>query len=58
MKTFGVHNTLKRDDIKSFHILPNISIGVYRKPNKELKCIIFNFRFLNIWVYYKKEYYG
>ncbi len=55
MKTFGVHNTLKRDDIKSFHILPNISIGVYRKPNKELKCIIFNFRFLNIWVYYKKE---
>jgi len=52
MKRFGIHNTLKRNDLKSFYFLPSISIGYHRYEKRS--CMMIHFRFLNIWVYYKK----
>ena len=53
MKTFGIHNTLKRKDLKSFYFLPNISIGYY--SSNRGRCVVVHFHFLNIWIYYKKN---
>jgi len=52
MKRFGIHNTLKKKDLKSFYFLPSISLGYYRSSTG--RCLLIHFHFLNIWIYYKK----
>ena len=54
MKNFDILNTMKRKDLKSLSLLPSISIGYHRYEKRS--CMMIHFRFLNIWVYYKKDF--